>query len=183
MIAAAMEFHWSMLVAAAGVLGLMVGVLFALRQLLVAPPANETPSQKRNRRSIFLVLLPVSLLGIGVGVVMYVFVRPVEQSSAERDQTIRSYLDAVRQNDAPKLRALTASGYQPDSAFLRDHVQKSERYEQGTSYITNGDDLSCVRGMLFPDRTKLIVKLVKERERWRVLRAAETDPCEAELRF
>lgn len=179
-----MSFHWSMLIAGAGAAGLFVCVVLMVRRALaVTQPTAETPSQKRDRRSVVLVLLPVSLLVLVVAGVMYVAVRPVEISSAQRDETVRVFLDAVRRDDAALLRTVAASGFQPDTSFLREHVRGNDRYEQGSSYISSGDDASCVRGMLFPKRSKIVLALIKADDRWRVLRAATTDPCEAKMRF
>jgi hypothetical protein len=37
--------------------------------------------------------------------------------------------------------------------------------------------------MLFPKRTQVVLALIKVDGHWRVLRAANTDPCEADMRF
>lgn len=177
------ELHWSMLLAAAGTIGLLVSIVLVIRNGLSGTgTTHETPHQKRVRRSQVFVLPPLSLLLLVVAGVMYVFVRPVEVSSAERDETIRVFLDAVRRDDGAMLRSVVATGFEPDGPFLREHVHSSEQFEQGSSYISSGDDLSCVRGMLFPKRSKIILKLIKE-DRWRVLRAGSSDPCEAKMRF
>jgi hypothetical protein len=118
-----------------------------------------------------------------VALVMYVFVRPIEVSSAERDEAIRVFLDAVRRDDGAALGAVTAPGFAADAGFLRDHVRTSVRYEQGNSNISRGDDESCVRGMLFPARVRIVMRLRKQRDRWLLESAATADPCERGLRF
>jgi hypothetical protein len=179
-----MDFHWSMLIGGAGAAGLFLFVVIIIRRAFEGPPPTAlTTRQKRDRQSVVLVLLPLSLMFLVIAVIIYVVVRPVEISSAQRDETVRVFLDAVRRDDAPLLATVVAAGFQPDTPFLREHVRGNDRYEQGSSYISSGDKASCVRGMLFPKRTQVVLALIKVDGHWRVLRAANTDPCEADMRF
>jgi hypothetical protein len=98
------ELHWSMSIGAVGVLA---SLWFGVLVILTLIRGEATAAQRSARRHTLLVLGPLSLLLVVVALVMYVFVRPIETSSAARDEAIRVFLDAVRRDDSAGLSAVT----------------------------------------------------------------------------
>lgn len=117
------------------------------------------------------------VIGLASGVVILVLLVPALE---ERDAAVERYFAAARSGDAQKLAAATASKARidPKTVLAEAGVSRSIRIGSNTMNLED----SCVEVILEPQHVRYLAKLVKEKGRWRMLRASPKDAeCEDEI--
>jgi hypothetical protein len=125
----------------------------------------------------FGIVLGLGLGLLAVGGAVNVWLAPRQEAI---EQAPNDFVAAVRRGDENAVRGLSADGAAFDRAFLERVVRPSQEFKAGNT--ASGAHDACLRGVLFPQRAAIVFSLVEANGRWKVRRAAPSDPeCDRRL--